>query len=172
MKSEEDVARIMVVSSNNLVRPQTFDNAAINVNFVVARSLVEGITQLEKWAKEGHAADIVDIEQYPGVMPNREVCDEEIKLGEAIKLHFSKHHRTIDDYEGDDAIRFFIDWSQENLGDTQIRKFFLNTLLPDEFEEDELSERLGVPVSVHHTREFNDIFLYGRFGSKTRPSRF
>lgn len=160
MKNEnDDAVRILVVSNNDLIKEDTFDNSGINADFVHARSLLDAMYQLDEWAKEGISADIVDIEHYPPFLPMRETTTEEYNQCEAFKEHFGG-----EDYTGVEAVKFFNDWSNQHQEDLQIGKFFINTLFPRDFSEEDISEELGVPVDTHHILEYGAMRSYSEYG--------
>ncbi|MCK5591555.1 MAG: hypothetical protein KAI72_06335, partial [Candidatus Pacebacteria bacterium] len=132
----------------------------IETEVVIAHSLVEGYEQLEKWAAQGYAADIIDVDYCVAELSMR--CVDESAFKQKIK------GRNFQDRMGVEATQFLIEWGQEQPEHLRPRKFFMHSLTVDMiWPHIHNDEKFNTLVSIHDTLELRDITNMGKYGLVT-----
>ncbi|MCK5658980.1 MAG: hypothetical protein KAH96_03790 [Alphaproteobacteria bacterium] len=163
---EDDIKRVLIIDDDIeiMIEPEFFlKNVGIETEVVIAHSLFEGYEQLKKWAEQGYAADIIDVDYYVAELPMKEVDENVFKAFEQeIK------GRNFQDRMGVEATQFLIEWSQEQPEHLRPRKFFMHSLTVDMiWPHIHNDEKFNTLVSIHDTLELRDITNIGKYGLVT-----
>lgn len=164
LEESDNTARILIVDDtlglyHEIDTDFLFVNTGVDIETVVVRNFFDAFEQIEKWAGQGHKANIIDLDHmlpfpHKHTLSTRE--NDLIERFEALDLD-------IDFFDGIDIACLVFDWSKDKPEHLRPEKVFLHSrsigslqqLLNDAAEL--FDEELLNTVTVHKSEELDDI---------------